>query len=478
LIIPNHDITVQDTVSTWLVGDEDPVTIRVSVPEETPTTDTISLQINPYVWMEPLPMWALGNNEWLLTIYSPLDVLSNATYRYCRNDQCAISEGILVSTQTTTAVVSSLSESINDQISYWNTYQPSSTTYDLRVENIQSHPDFIAGVEINSNFDHSWMPYTAWSFIELGVGNYNWVYYDPTWSYNTDTKSIQFDPQNDLFWSDHVTNINYAKSVGLNVAVFPQIKYQNTDAEQLFDSNYQDYFWWHSWFAEYQSFILNFVQLATQNNVEAFIIGGEELLPFLQPGSYNLPSDMEVKLTDLITTIRAQYSGQLGFAIPFYSDPSNLPSWLENMDFIYLEYSPQLTAVDTPNIEDLTQSAAQVIDSQIYNFYTSIQKPIILGISSPSINGSARGCLSFDVNCAEYTELDPQNIPAASISIDVQEQADVYLALLRMINQRTWISGVITRGYFAPLKINDFSASIHGKPAEEILTYWLTRILQ
>jgi hypothetical protein len=60
--------------------------------------------------------------------------------------------------------------------------------------------------------------------------------------------------------------------------------------------------------------------------------------------------------------------------------------------------------------------------------------------------------------------------------VDVQEQADVYLALLRMINQRSWISGVITRGYFPVLKINDYSASIHGKPAEEILTYWLDRI--
>ena len=116
------------------------------------------------------------------------------------------------------------------------------------------------------------------------------------------------------------------------------------------------------------------------------------------------------------------------------------------------------------------------LDSQIYNFYTSIQKPLILGLNVPSINGSAKGCVSFNINCDEYTELDPQLSADAGLTVDVQEQADVYLALLRMINQRSWISGVITRGYFPVLKINDYSASIHGKPAEEILTYWLDRI--
>jgi hypothetical protein len=90
-------------------------------------------------------------------------------------------------------------------------------------------------------------------------------------------------------------------------------------------------------------------------------------------------------------------------------------------------------------------------------------------LNVPSINGSAKGCVSFNINCNEYTELDPRLSADAGLTVDVQEQADVYLALLRMINQRSWISGVISRGYFTPLKIHDYSASFMASPQRKFL---------
>ncbi len=124
LVVPSHDIIVYDTITSWLVNDEEPFTIRVKVPATTPSNESISLQLNPYVWMDPLPMWALGNNEWLLTIYSPLDVLANATYRYCRNEQCDTSEGTIASSGTTTATITSLSGTISDEILQWSLTLP------------------------------------------------------------------------------------------------------------------------------------------------------------------------------------------------------------------------------------------------------------------------------------------------------------------------------------------------------------------
>jgi hypothetical protein len=125
LVVPDHDIVVYDTITTWMVSNEGPLTIRVKVPSTTPANESISLQLNPYIWMNPLPMWALGNNEWLLTIYSPLDVLANATYRYCRNEQCDISEGIISSSGATTATIYSISGTISDEILQWNLILPS-----------------------------------------------------------------------------------------------------------------------------------------------------------------------------------------------------------------------------------------------------------------------------------------------------------------------------------------------------------------
>lgn len=126
LVVPNHDVIIYDTVSTWQVNDEGPLTIRVKVPATTPSNESISLQLNPYVWMNPLPMWALGNNEWLLTIYSPLDVLANATYRYCRNEQCDASDGIIASTGISVSVIPGISGTISDEVLQWSLTFPSS----------------------------------------------------------------------------------------------------------------------------------------------------------------------------------------------------------------------------------------------------------------------------------------------------------------------------------------------------------------
>jgi len=126
LVVPDHDVIIYDTVSTWQVNNEGPLTIRVKVPATTPSNESISLQLNPYVWMNPLPMWALGNNEWLLTIYSPLDVIVNSTYRYCRNEQCDNSDGIIASTGISVSAISSISGTISDEVLQWSLTLPSS----------------------------------------------------------------------------------------------------------------------------------------------------------------------------------------------------------------------------------------------------------------------------------------------------------------------------------------------------------------
>jgi hypothetical protein len=71
-------------------------------------------------------------------------------------------------------------------------------------------------------------------FIDLAVDNFNWIYYDPTWTYDESNDSYYFDPRQDLFWNDHITNIYLAKASGLNIALYPQVHYLNSDAETLF----------------------------------------------------------------------------------------------------------------------------------------------------------------------------------------------------------------------------------------------------
>jgi hypothetical protein len=45
------------------------------------------------------------------------------------------------------------------------------------------------------------------------------------------------------------------------------------------------------------------------------------------------------------------------------------------------------------------------------------------------------------------------------------------------INSRKWIDGIFSRGYYPPAAVQDFSPSVHGKPAADILWFWYPKLL-
>jgi hypothetical protein len=61
--------------------------------------------------------------------------------------------------------------------------------------------------------------------------------------------------------------------------------------------------------------------------------------------------------------------------------------------------------------------------------------------------------------------------------LDLEEQAMAYFALAGAINEQDWIGGLISRGYYPPVILQDKSTSIHGKPAADILEFWYPRFL-
>jgi hypothetical protein len=79
--------------------------------------------------------------------------------------------------------------------------------------------------------------------------------------------------------------------------------------------------------------------------------------------------------------------------------------------------------------------------------------------------------------CLDASLLARPNADVPTLSVDLEEQAQAYSALLVAINERDWISGFISRGYYPPAGLQDKSTSVHGKPAGEVLGYWFPRIL-
>lgn len=107
-----------------------------------------------------------------------------------------------------------------------------------------------------------------------------------------------------------------------------------------------------------------------------------------------------------------------------------------------------------------------------------VNKPFIIGLSYPSSTHSATGCIpDGSGGCLYWTALSRPRADLSSVNLDLQQQVDIYDAVFNAVNARSWVSGLVSRGYYAPVALQDKSASIHGKPAADLLWYWFPRLL-
>jgi hypothetical protein len=124
----------------------------------------------------------------------------------------------------------------------------------------------------------------------------------------------------------------------------------------------------------------------------------------------------------------------------------------------------------------MASAAGALLDNEVSPLASVVDKPIILALAYPSASGAATGCLNDGQGgCLNWTALNEPNNPD-SVSLDLQTQSNAYEAMLNAINTRSWISGVVSRGYYPPAMLQDKSASVHGKPAADLLWYWLPRL--
>jgi len=121
IIIPTVDTVINDVISTWKNSNENAITFKITVPSNTPQNNPVSLQLNPFVWMEPLPMWFLGNNQWMYVLYSPAEFINNAKYRFVINDQNGIKNDVATADPTSSGFkIDTLSPEINYTVQQWS----------------------------------------------------------------------------------------------------------------------------------------------------------------------------------------------------------------------------------------------------------------------------------------------------------------------------------------------------------------------
>jgi hypothetical protein len=277
--------------------------------------------------------------------------------------------------------------------------------------------------------------------------------------------------------------IDEGHSRGVNVAIFPTPGF-SVKTDEWWAGAARDFSWWVVWFDRYRNFILHHADLAERSRAQALILGGDWLAPALPGGtlpdgtSSGVPADAETRWRTLLQEVRERYSGSVIWALPYSQAASAPPSFLDSVDQIYVLFSEKLSVLADPSAEELQAEVSRLLDVGLLPLQAGFGKPILLAAAYPSADGANAGCLP-DPNggCLSFEDLSQPNPDIPSIQPDLQEQADIYNAFYVAVNQRTWIGGFFSRGFYPPAALRDKSTSVHGKPAQDIIAYWFPRLL-
>lgn len=487
LIVPEADITIEDAVASWKTAGFAPVTFTVTVPANTPITDTVSIQFNPFGWTQPIPMWPVGQNRWFYVLYNPLNLFENATYRYCRNEQCNTAdasgsrgpEAPGKAFHPTDTV-----QNLEDVVESWAWIGTASAPVVIPGTQITAHDaSFQAGVELVPQYHPSWQPYFGIAFQNIADMGANTVMLAPTWSLTHQNPPVIAPVAGeDAMWPDLTQMVQAAQQKGLGVAIHPVLRYDQ-DPQQWWSSATRDDGWWQTWFARYQTFILYNADLASQTGAKTLVIGDETILPALPGGtlsdgtSANPPGDAEERWTKIISAVRARFTGKLIWMLPYTGSLPSIPEFLTGVDIIYVRVTPPVLKADSTALPDLESGFTNLLDVDLLKLQEKTNHPIILGLSYPSVKGMVDGCAGEAGSCVPFTSFVQPGVEVAGVEQGLEEQALVYSAALASINQHSWITGFYASDYYPPVELKDLSTSIRGKPASDVLWYWYPRLL-
>lgn len=487
LIVPNTNFAIDETVDSWMVGNLEPITFTVNVPASTPDGEGVSIQFNPgYSWMEPIPMWPIGNGRWQFVLTSPMDGLDAISYRYCREGQCGSADdqqtkGESIEINATSRIVkpSLYGSIITDTVKAWAWV---SLVSPATVPNVNIQPrgnGFIAGIEFQPGYQPNWGPLWANAIDDVKQSGANWLIFTPSWSFTRLAPPVlELQPGQDVFWAEQANVLLTARDAGLDVVLFPTPNFP-TEPSLWWEAAPRDFSWWVSWFDHYRDFLLHYADMANFTGAKALILGGDWLSPAMPGGALadgtnsNVPADTESRWRAIISQVREHFKGTILWALPYSRYLKNTPRFIDAVDGVYI-----LWAVPLAKTGDPIQEAGTILDKEIQPFQERIKKPILLALSYPSASGALSGCVTnADGACVPTSDLARPNLDVPGVQINLQEQADAYNAMFLAINDRAWISGIIARSYYPPVVLQDTSASVRGKPAAGVIWYWFPKLL-
>lgn len=485
LIVPAQPLTIQDQVTTWRSAAFAPITFRLTVPANTPASDSLSIQFNPFTWFEPVPMWKEADGTWTYVLHGPLDFSGPLAYRYCRNLQCGSADDVDTAGLTAagrTVTPSAQAQTQTDTVREWQ-WLPAEVRppTDVLAPPLSARAGFAAGYELLPAYDPTWSAYLPTAIAEISARGANTLLFTPTWTLQVSRPLpiLGLDPSRTAFRADLLSLASQATSAGLQTALRPTLVPSYGTLATWWSDSVRDSAWWAVWYESYRSFILTQARLASEMGATTLILGGPEIGPALPGGTLldgtpsAAPADADARWRTLIREVRAVFPGRIGFELDFGDSLQSPPPFVESVDEIHLRWHAPLTRGGPADVQSMRATAAGLLEDHILTQPLLASKPLVLHVQYASVEGGVSNCPPApDGSCRPASAFDRGAVVDPDLDVDLTAQAQAYNALLLEATARPEIDGFFAAATYPIVTLLDKSASPYGKAAQDVLTYW------
>lgn len=480
MIVPAEDIVVNDFITTFQATDTSKIEFNLVVSPNTPETDIISIQFSPFGWSSPIPMTQISKNEYIFTLYGPLNMVEGVNYRYCRNDACNLSTNLdtSVPVNTTKNFESSLEPQVFlDEIIDWKNWEQDISQTEIITPQINIRGEsFLVGFEQSSSFNIFTPVYSDLGYSSMKELNANVVIIPIEWSLQSLNPVILGPvPGINPLWKDSLSQISKAKNQGLQVIIAPKLNFSTLAMNQLFGNSLQP--GWEEKFSKYYGeFLIYAADLAQFQEVQGLLIPSEVKAGTNLEGVSLINSLIETNLSLQIPELKKHFSENL--FVSFNPEDTNFESIpLSKFDQIILITDWDISQ-NGKDVEAFSIAFRERLQNQVFNIYQETQLPIILLMDYPSATGAETGCVFYEEDCIDFTLANKLTIEQEiELAKDLDIQKEIYSAGLNIMNEFEWINGFISSGYNPQVSVRDSSSSVRGKPAGDLLWYWYPKLL-
>ena len=267
-------------------------------------------------------------------------------------------------------------------------------------------------------------PFNTDPMIELKSVNANWVALVPYGFSRQGEANVRFGSSRQ-WWGERVdgirASIQKAKDNGLKIMLKPQVWIPRSWVGEMDFESEDD---WLTWEQSYRQYIMTFVQIAVEFDVDMFCVGTE----------YRIAVEKREKYwRTLISDIRDVYKGKLTYSSNWDSY-NKVPFW-DDLDYVGISAYFPLSEMDTPPTLLLSYKWNKYV-RKLRRFSDQLKKQILF---------TEYGYLSVDGAAGKTWELEKV---VRSLDINEVAQANGYDALLGAFwNKSFWAGGFLWKWF-------------------------------